>query len=492
MDLYGFFIWIIWPIVIHAIVNIGTFFLLKKAGHRNSWTAFVPIWNVVELLKLTGRPAWWIVLFFIPLINFFVGIGLMVDVAKSFGKNSFLQHVGVILLPFVMFMFWGLDKDTRYLGESATEAFRKKYPYKKSTTREWADAIVFAVVAATIIRTFFIEAFMIPTGSMERSLLVGDFLFVSKVNYGARLPITPVSFPFAHHTMPVIGTKSYWDGIQLKYRRLPALQEIKRNDVVVFNYPMDADAPFNRPIDKRENYIKRAVGVPGDTIRIDQSQVYVNGVKGFHPPESQLNYVVITDGTDLNRDRLYDMRVPYKDGGYDNAGRHIYDDMFLTSSMAEQIAAWGNVVEVIPKIAEKTESAPNYDPVFPKSAMSAHWNQDNYGPVIIPKKGWTVQLNEQNLAIYERAISLYEENVLEQKGGAVFINGERVNAYTFKMDYYWMMGDNRHNSLDSRYWGFVPEDHIVGKALMVWMSLDNEAQSLFERIRWNRVFKSIH
>ncbi|WP_084163886.1 signal peptidase I [Olivibacter sitiensis] len=485
MDLYSFILWVLLLVLINAVANIGTFFLFKKAGHFNSWKAFVPIWNIVELLKLVGRPNWWIALFFIPLINFFVGIGLMVDVAKSFGKTSFLQHVGAILLAPLVFLVWGLDKDTKYLGGSATEAFKKKYPYKKSTTREWADAIVFAVVAATIIRTFFIEAFMIPTGSMERSLLIGDFLFVSKVNYGARLPITPVSFPFAHHTMPVIGTKSYWDGIQLSYRRLPALQQIKRNDVVVFNYPMDADEPFNRPVDKRENYIKRAVGIPGDTLWIDNAQVYVNGTKEYNPPGEQLYYTVITDGTDINPDRLHDLRID----GYRASEREYL--LALTEELAQKLSGWSNIVSVMPRLEEKGHPA-DMDPVFPKAAISQNWNQDNYGPIIIPKKGWTVQLNEENLPIYERAIGLYEGNKLEKREGAVFINGERANSYTFKMDYYWMMGDNRHNSLDSRYWGFVPEDHIVGKALLVWMSLDDKAGSLFERIRWNRIFKSIH
>lgn len=462
--------------------NIGTFLLFRKAGVEGAWKAFVPVLNYYEIIKLTGRPTWWILLLFVPVVGLFVALGLRVDFAKSFGKHSFLEHVGAIFYM-IGYLIWGLDKDTRYLGESTTDEFKKKHPVQRSATREWADAIVFAVVAATIIRTFFIEAFMIPTGSMERSLLVGDFLFVSKLNYGPRLPITPVSFPFAHHTMPILGTASYWDGIQLKYRRLPAMQQIKRNDVVVFNYPMDADEPFNRPIDKRENYIKRAIGIPGDTISIENAQVYVNGRVGYVPPGEQLHYTVTTDGTDINPDRLLDLRI---DGYRMTENEYLLE---LTDDLAKQIAAWGNVVSIEPKLSPRNSTS-SVDPVFPKSAISSGWSQDNYGPIIVPKKGWTVQLNEENLPLYERAISLYEGNTLEQRGGAVFINGERANTYTFNMDYYWMMGDNRHNSLDSRYWGFVPEDHIVGKALMVWMSLDEQG-SFLSRVRWNRIFKLI-
>ncbi len=357
----------------------------------------------------------------------------------------------------------------------------KKEKKKKSAGREWLDAIVFAVIAATLIRGLFIEAYTIPTGSMEKSLLVGDFLFVSKVNYGARIPMTPVSFPFAHHTMPIIGTKAYWDGIQWKYRRLPGLSEIKRNDAVVFNWPMEADEPYNRPVDKRENYIKRCVGIAGDTLSVVNTQVYVNGKPAENPNFGQTTYYVKTDGTDINPSALYDMRI--------EAQRASADEYYfnMTAEEAANIKKWTNVKTMEPVIRPVGEYESQ---VFPHNPQFK-WNEDNIGPIIIPKKGWTVKLDSITFPIYERAIRIYENNKVEKVGADILINGKKADSYTFKMDYYWMMGDNRHNSLDSRFWGFVPEDHIVGKALFVWMSWDS-AGTFFDKIRWSRLFMGIH
>jgi len=463
--------------------QVGLWLLFVKAG-RKGWESIIPFYREYVITQLTGRPWWWVILLIVPIVNLFIGIGLYIDFVKCFGRRSFLDQVGTILIPFIVFPLWGADQKITYWGASATEDFRKKYPYKKTATREWADAIVFAVVAATLIRTFLIEAYMIPSGSMERSLLVGDFLFVSKINYGPRLPMTPIAFPFAHHTMPLLGTKAYWDGLEMDYRRLPGLQEIKRNDVVVFNYPMEADAPFNRPVDKRENYIKRAIGVPGDTIAIVNAQVYVNGKPGITPVESQLMYEVTTDGTALNMDRINDLRV---DGGQTNTpGQYVF---YLTPSLAKTMQGWANVKEVKPIIYPKGTPEPTGD-IFPHIA-GITWNRDNYGPIIVPHKGWNVTLDSLTVPLYERAITIYEGNTFEQKADGYYINGSKATSYTFKMDYYWMMGDNRHNSLDSRFWGFVPEDHIVGKALFVWLSLDDKG-SFFDKIRWSRIFMGIH
>jgi signal peptidase I len=352
---------------------------------------------------------------------------------------------------------------------------------KKSATREWLDAIVFAVIAATIIRGLFIEAYTIPTGSMERSLLVGDFLFVSKVNYGARTPITPVSFPFAHHTMPILGTKAYWEGIKLPYYRLPGFQDIKRNDVVVFNYPMDADAPLNRPIDKRENYIKRALGIPGDTLSIVNGLVYINGERGEDPEMSQSTYYVRTDGSDFNAKALEGIEATVE--------RANSDEYIFTMPVQEvaKIKAFSNVKMLTPMISQEKD----FDQAIFPSDPNLPWNQDNYGPIIVPKAGWTVKLDSLTFPVYRRAIELYEGNKLEVKGNDIYINDQKTDSYTFKMNYYWMMGDNRHNSADSRYWGFVPEDHIVGKALFIWMSWNDEG-SFFSKIRWSRLLKGIH
>jgi len=391
-----------------------------------------------------------------------------------------------------------------------TSAGNKTNKPKKSAGREWLDAIVFAVIAATLIRGLFLEAYAIPTGSMEKSLLVGDYLFVSKLNYGPRIPMTPVAFPFAHHTMPIFGTKAYWDGIELNYHRLPGFQNIKRQDVVVFNFP-EGDTVIletqehtsyytmerqigrkavrnnpqytivERPVDKRENYIKRCQAIPGDTLRIINSQVYVNGKPAERPQFGQTSYLVQSDGTDFNPETLKEMNIEAQPVATD---QYVFT---MTREQAEQIRHWSNVKSVTPEM----QSAGDYDPqIFPHDSQFK-WSQDNFGPVVVPKKGWTVKLDNSNFSIYKRAIEVYEGNDLKVIGNDILINGKKANSYTFKMDYYWMMGDNRHNSLDSRFWGFVPEDHTVGKALFIWMSWDTNGIFL-NKIRWNRLFMGIH
>jgi signal peptidase I len=372
--------------------------------------------------------------------------------------------------------FWNKSKDTK-----------KK---KKSPTREWADAIIFAVIAATLIRTLFIEAYTIPTPSMERSLLVGDFLFVSKVNYGARTPMTPIAFPFAHHTMPILGTKAYWDGIKLPYYRLPGLSDVKKGDVVVFNYPMEADSPYYRPVDKRENYIKRCQGTPGDTVSLVDAQVYVNGKAAPNPPGEQTDYTITTNGMEMNPQILEDLNV----SNYENIPFPT-----MTKDAAAKLKSFSNVKSVTQNIKPGGLADPFnavFPAAYPKYALSPqngafNWNVDNYGPIIIPKKGWTVKLDSLTMPLYGRAIEIYENNKVQIVGKDVLINGKKADSYTFKMNYYWMMGDNRHDSADSRYWGFVPEDHIVGKALFIWMSWDDNA-SFFNKIRWSRLFRGIN
>ncbi len=379
---------------------------------------------------------------------------------------------------------------------------------KKSKGREWFDAIIFAVIAATFIRLFLIEAYTIPTPSMERSLMVGDFLFVSKVNYGARVPMTPVSFPFAHHTMPLFGTKAYYDGIQWKYRRLPGFQKIKRNDVVVFNFPegdtvaLEAQndnyyqminrsskdqihANFtidSRPVDKRENFIKRCVAIAGDTVSMRDGMVYVNGEASPMPGTGGFSYLVEFKTPDVNY-------RTYKDMGF---------QIFQVDNKTFQFDGTPTMVEDLKKLSEVAKVTPlimpanQYDPsIFPHDP-NRPWNIDNFGSIIIPKKGWTVKLDTANMPIYERTIRIYEGNKLEKVGSDWILNGKVATEYTFKMDYYWMMGDNRHQSADSRLWGFVPEDHIVGKALFIWMSVDGNSESIFSRIRWSRIFKGIN
>ena len=353
---------------------------------------------------------------------------------------------------------------------------------KKSAAREWVDAIIFAVIVATVIRAFFIEAYVIPSGSMESSLLIGDYLFVSKVNYGARTPITPISFPFAQHTMPYLGTKAYWDGIQLPYYRLPGFSNVKKGDVVVFNYPMDIDSPLYRPIDKQENYIKRCEGAAGDTLSIINAQVYINNKPEANPVNFQPSYLVNTNGQSVDPQVMADLNISVRQ----EISTEYYELM-----MAPDAASHLKSFPYVKSIREYYQLRGVFDPeIFPFDPH-LRWNADNYGPIIIPKKGWTVKLDSSNFPIYRRAIQVYEGNKVELIGNDILINGKKTDTYTFKMNYYWMMGDNRHNSEDSRYWGFVPEDHIVGKALFTWMSVDS-TRSFFKSIRWNRIFTGIH
>jgi len=380
---------------------------------------------------------------------------------------------------------------------------------KKTKTREWVDAIVFAVVAATIIRVFFIEAYTIPSASMERSLLIGDFLFVSKVNYGARIPMTPVAFPFAHHTMPLTRTKAYWDGVQWKYHRLPGLSEIKRNDIVVFNLPVgDTVALENqevsyytllrqadwktvnsqytitsRPVDKRENIIKRCIGISGDVVRMTSGIVYINDKAEPLKNTGQMPYKIETKTTDVNFDVLKELGFRIEEM------QQLFDKTYVangTEEMAQELRKLDFIKSA--QLFVKPASVNDGD-LFPLD-VNRKWNVDNFGAMKIPAKGWTVKIDRSTMPLYYRAIRTYEGNKVEEKNGVWFINDKPATTYTFKMNYYWMMGDNRHNSIDSRYWGFLPEDHVVGKALFIWMSWDSTA-SFFHKIRWGRLLRGI-
>jgi len=358
----------------------------------------------------------------------------------------------------------------------------KKKKKKKSELRNWGDAILFAVIAATILRTFLIEAYTIPTSSMEKSLLIGDFLFVSKVSYGPRVPMTPLAFPLVHHTMPIGGGKSYSESIKLPYHRMKGLGQVKRNDCVVFNWPAET---LGRPIDKKENYIKRCVGIPGDTIEVIDGQLMVNRnpQEEFEGMKNQFQYSVKTKGTGLNPKILYE-KYDITEGGY---GRNQNEyNLTLTNKNRDALATFPNVISVDKRVKKEAKFE---EYIFPHS-KNFSWNEDNYGPILIPKAGTTIHLTTENLPIYKDIIERYEGNTLEIVGGEILINKEVATTYTFKMNYYWLMGDNRHNSADSRFWGFVPEDHIVGKALFIWMSWDKNAKGL-KKIRWNRLFDGV-
>jgi signal peptidase I len=349
---------------------------------------------------------------------------------------------------------------------------------KKSKTREWVDAILFALVASTIIRGLLFSAFAIPSASMEGSLMTGDYLFVSKLSYGARMPMTPIAIPFTDSTV-FGGIKTYFDGVQLPYFRLPGLGDVKKGDAVVFNYPAET---VPRPVDMRVHYIKRCVGLPGETVTIVDGQVYTDGKAVKNAPQAQTFYIVTTDGSALNTDVLNDLHIELIQPLEANS----YEFIIPTESLAA-FKAFSNVKSIKPIVEPKGNGNTQ---VYPHSDLFK-WNQDNYGPILIPKKGTTITLNDSTITLYKTAIEAYEHNKFEVKGKDIYINDKKADTYTFKMNYYWMMGDNRHNSEDSRFWGFVPEDHIVGKAVITWMSIDSTA-SFFSKIRWNRVFRPIH
>ena len=358
----------------------------------------------------------------------------------------------------------------------------KKPKKKKSEVRSWIDAIGFAVIAATILRTFLIEAYTIPTSSMEKSMLIGDFLFVSKVAYGPRVPMTPIAFPLVHHTMPIGNGKSYTEAVKLPYHRMKGLGEIERNDCVVFNWPAET---LGRPVDKKENYVKRCVGVPGDKIELIDAQLMVNDAPQEEPEgmKKQWHYNVSTKGTGLNPNILYE-KYDITEGGY---GRNKNEyNLTLTNESRDALQNFTNVTSV----KRQYEKGGIYaDYIFPHD-KNFKWNVDNFGPITVPAAGETVSITTENLSIYKDIIERYENNKLEVVAGEIYINDKVVTTYTFAMDYFWMMGDNRHNSADSRFWGFVPENHIVGKALFVWMSWDKNAKGL-KKIRWNRLFSSV-
>ncbi len=361
---------------------------------------------------------------------------------------------------------------------------RKKQNEKKnkSEIRSWFDAIIFAVIAATILRTFLIEAYTIPTSSMEKSMLIGDFLFVSKIAYGPRVPMTPIAFPLVHHTMPIFGGKSYSESIKLPYHRMKGLGKIKRNDCVVFNWPAEK---LGRPIDKKENYVKRCVGLPGDIVELRNADLFVNKKpqEEYEGMKKQWHYNITTNGTSLNTNILY-KKYDITEGGY---GRNKNEyNLTLTKENRDALSTFPNVMKVERRIEEENVYA---DYIFPHD-KNYNWNIDNFGPITIPSAGSIIELSTKNISLYKDIIERYENNKVEVIDKEIYINEKATNKYTFKMNYYWMMGDNRHNSADSRFWGFVPENHIVGKALFVWMSWDKNAKGL-KKIRWNRLFSSV-
>ena len=481
MTLYQWFVFFLLVQIIHFL---GTWKLYEAAGKKR-WEATIPVYNAIVLMKIIGRPTWWTILLFIPIINLIMFPVIWVETLRSFGKRTTLDtFLGIITFGFYIYYI-------NYTQKLDYVADRSLQPENK--TADTISSLLFAIIVATLVHTYFIQPYTIPTSSLEKSLLIGDFLFVSKMNYGARVPMTTVALPMVHDSIPLTKSKSYLSWPQLPYFRLPGIQNINRTDIVVFNWPVDTVYKFfdtskrraYKPVDKKSNYVKRCVGIPGDSLSIKDGIVYINGTILQLPERAkpQFSYAVA-----LDRKTPIDFESVLKDLDVtDDAGfkSDLRDTLFLkalTATGAERLKNIPGVVSVTRQISKGVE-----DGIFPHINK---WNRDNFGPIYIPQKGKTVALTTETLPFYRMIISEYEKKDLKVNGSEIRIDGKVVNSYTFDQNYYWMMGDNRHNSEDSRYWGYVPEDHIVGKPIFIWLSIDPHGKGL-NKIRWDRVFTTV-
>jgi len=489
--------WGIFLLMLQLIHGLGTWKLYIKAG-RKAWEAFVPIYNAVILMKIINRSVWWTILLFLPIVNLIMFPVVWVETARSFGKNSYLDtFLAVVTLGFYNY-YLNYVADVQYVED------RSLHP--KSGSGEWVSSILFAIVAATIVHTYFIQPYTIPSSSLEKSLLVGDFLFVSKFHYGARVPMTTVAAPMVHDTIPLLKKKSYlfndqyekrktsWKNkLQLPYMRIPGFEKIERNEIVVFNQPADTlldmndfhpDRNYYKPIDKKTNLVKRCVGVPGDSLEVRDGYVYINGEKNVLPDRAhlQFSYFVQPKSTQFDPKFLKE-RYDITDNFVIINNQNTYYFSAISDKALAKFKNNPNVVSITPNIKEKGVRDTN---IFPHNP-NYNWNVDFFGPLYIPEKGKTIDINLDVLPLYKRVITEYEGNSLQVHGNQILINGKIANTYTFKQDYYWMMGDNRHNSIDARAWGFVPFDHVVGKPVFIWMSWDG-----LKNPRWERFFTTVH
>lgn len=526
---------LIFLLISYVITSIGLFLVFPKANVE-AWKGLVPMLNAIEWCKIIGRPKWWAFLLLIPIVNLFIFVGMTIDLAKSFDLKDFKHSIAAFFYSPGLITYIGAKDDVKYNGPALEKEaeymnqvkearangedrkLKKLYennPFPKSGLREWVESIAFAVFAAAFIRMFLIEAYVIPTPSMEGSLNVGDFLFVSKVHYGIRTPMTIAMVPLLHNRLPFFNSESYLKSPKLPYYRTKPLTQIKRNDPIVFNWPVGDSVYLTssrsytvgqiqrdplyvqydrelikavqnkdiivRPLDKKDHYIKRCVAIPGDTLEVRDYKLYINGELGFVPEHLQYQYVFSNAGANINIKKLEDWGIDRTDQWQDGSGE---SGFFLDQEQVDK------VLSMDPRISLRKKIHPNepkklfpFDPkMFPTQSV------DNYGPIWIPKKGVTIDITTDNISLYTRIIGVYENNDLEVNGNVVKINGEVATQYTFKQDYYWAMGDNRHNSEDSRAWGFVPHDHIVGKPLFIWFSTKNG--SISNGINWDRIFKS--
>jgi signal peptidase I len=504
--------------------------LFAKAGVEG-WKAWIPIYNFYVLSKLLEKPWWWCLIMIVPGVNIIMYGVYGFNVARAFNKPSNGDLLFASILPYIFFVKLGFDNTAKFVGLSKFRIEPNKF------IKNWVDPIIFAVIAASIIRGYFIEAFTIPTSSLEKSLMVGDFLFVNKFAYGPKLPQTPLSFPFAHHTLPLSDTKkSYLEWIKLPYFRLPGFGTVKNNQIVVFNYPdgdtvalkqqnssyyqivrdkaqemryMDnakhpdsyympaawnyingPEEPFGkiaaRPVDKRDHYVKRCVGIAGDNLEIKQGSVYINGKEQAMPQHAQHAYLVKTHGDvfgensvtpenthALSNFRLLDNLDIYVGEGGKRPSPPNIDTSYYSLNMPADVAEKVRKIPGVYSARQNIEPADYYDyRIFPHNPAYA-WNNDNFGPLLIPKAGMSIPIDTHNLCLYQKIMNTYDDGIHQvvAQNGQVLYDGTPITSYTFKQNYYFMMGDNRHNSADSRSWGFVPYDHVVGSPFFVWFSM---------------------
>ena len=531
------FEWLIFFLVVQVIHGLGTWKLYVKSGY-NSINAFIPVYNAVILMKIINRPTWWVILLFLPIINLLICPVIWVETASSFGKNTTVDTIAAVAsLGFFIYLI-NYSSKSEYISE------RNINP--KTAFGEWLGSIIFAVILATFVHTYLIQPYIVPTGSLEKSILIGDFLFVSKFHYGARAPQTAISFPMVHDTIVGTGIRSYLNKPQIPYFRLPGFQNIKRNEIVTFSWPADTVRKFfvrekgvKKPIDKKSNYVKRCVALPSDTLEIINGLIHINGKKSIMPYRAKPIYTysaynskgvsassLIKLGVsdiqrkfkiqEINQYKFEQIR-PYLLNVIDNSPENFivitkskgipYDirlnsrismteikdtktDLFLTNKEANLISK-SNILDSLKRTFNEIKS---YNTSYFPNDIRFNWNEDNFGPIIIPKRNITVELSKNNLPIYKKIIREYEKNELTlDLNGTIRINNIETNSYTFKQDYYWMMGDNRYRSEDSRSWGFVPEDHIVGKPVFIWFSIDGINDGFKNwKIRWDRVFTTIN
>ncbi|WP_405565623.1 signal peptidase I [Polaribacter sp. Asnod6-C07] len=528
--------WFIFFLVVQVLHFLGTWKLYVKAG-RKAWEAAVPVYNGIVLMQIINRPKWWIILLFIPIVNLLMFPVIWIETIRTFGYYKKTDSLLAIVTLGLYIFYINYATDAKY------NANRSLKP--RSEMGEWVSSITFAIIAATLVHTYFMQPFTIPTSSLEKSLLVGDYLFVSKFHYGARVPSTVIAAPMVHDSLPLTGLPSYLKKPQLPYTRLPGLQEIKNNDIVCFNWPADSLATMwgdnsgkftYKPVDKKTNYVKRSVGIAGDSLEMKDGYFYINGKKNELPYRAKLQFYYTFECKEpisqtsfpkflLSKERtgVYKILTEYwendkvqiaikENGSLSKIGQDsLYTE--VAGGINPEFARKIKMINVENKIninltEEEVDRLEKYpltksvtkinhgadNAIFPH-VKELGWSQDNFGPIYIPKAGATVKLDTESLPFYEQIIKNYEYNDLVINGDDIFINGEKVDSYTFQQDYFYLVGDNRHNSLDARYWGYVPFDHVLGKPVMVWFSWDADAPSFgakLKSIRWDRMFTTVH